>query len=143
MGYLPFNRLMTKKLTSYYLIIALLTSMLYVPVYTHTCNLFKKSTTSVFRSNNCVCDAAETREASFDVNCCSLKIQTFTTDHQGVTPNITFSKHDISLPFSGVIPSFNEIYQPNRLISEISVRPPPQVKIQNNSFIILNQVFRI
>ncbi|MFT6865415.1 MAG: hypothetical protein ACJA08_000233 [Cyclobacteriaceae bacterium] len=134
---------MAKKLTSYYLVLALLSSMLYVPVYTHTCNLFNKSTTRVFRVNHCACDQAGSNETSFGMNCCSLKVQTFSTDHQGIAIPKSIINFNISPSPTGVIPSIADISFNNYFASATSIRPPPDQSFQNNSIIILNQVFRI
>lgn len=54
--------------------------MMYVPVYSHTCNVFEKTEISFFNNNSC-CDSGCASE-TIDFKCCSLSSKAFYIDYE-------------------------------------------------------------
>lgn len=128
---------MAKSITSYYLIATLLMTMMYIPIYTHTCHIFNKSKTSIFASPSC-CGEKNGKE-KLDINCCSMSIKTLVVEQDFEVEKNHSS--DIIVKLVAQIEDFAPKITCSFHSKETYSRPPPLKS--SWSSLAMNQTFRV
>lgn len=128
-----------KKLLSYYLIFTLLLSLMYVPVYSHTCHLFDKTEKYVFSSPSC-CESSGTSNEKIDFQCCSLSYETFVVEQESTSVEASdFQKSNTLVSLCSI---YDSTLGQGKFPTEPNTYKPPTKARRLPQYIVF-QVFRI